>query len=66
MITYQMKVVIANEKEIEAIGRQAIECFGLKEDKKYLGRYKTNWGSKTPLGIGHMVFHLIKNKEQYV
>jgi hypothetical protein len=40
----------------EKLGLKVIELLNLKQDRK--GLVKTQWGNKTPLGLGYMIMDL--------
>ncbi len=53
-----------NEQELEAIGQQVVEWFGLKKDLEHKNRYVTEIGTKTLLGLGRSIVSVVERRGQ--
>lgn len=51
------------EQEEERRGRLIAEALRLKRDKKHENRYRTEWGTKTDLGLFRMMERLVIDGE---
>jgi hypothetical protein len=52
------------EEEKEKIGTKIIEIFELRKSVGEKGRYKTRWGSKTPVGIFNTFMRIAKDIQE--
>jgi hypothetical protein len=50
------------EDELKLIGAQMVEWFDLKRDKTNANHFKTQFGTKTLLGLGSVAVRLVKEK----
>jgi hypothetical protein len=53
-----------NQKLASRIGWQVIAVFGLEDKQCFGNMIKTNWGVKTPQGIGETILSIVRNETE--
>ena len=53
-----------SDESAKSIGDSIIKAFNLKV--KHNGRVDTDWGDKTPIGLGKMIFRILEIKSIFL